>query len=135
VTAWVVILEPWKGPGYTRQNTLFAVGIGGGTPATNRRVELLDYLVTTEDTVTTSWEEAELQPEELEDEDLLEEYEDNFDIIQPAPKEKKPYQSLFSFDCKDMASPYSSGRERGVWRFSGAAGTIEVEDFKREFTG
>jgi hypothetical protein len=32
-----------------------------------------------------------------------------------------------------MASPYSGG-ERGVRRFSGAAGTIEVEDFKREFT-
>jgi hypothetical protein len=33
-----------------------------------------------------------------------------------------------------MASPYGSGEERGVWRFSGVAGTIEVEDFKREFT-
>jgi hypothetical protein len=33
-----------------------------------------------------------------------------------------------------MASPYGSGRERGVRRFSGATGTIEVEDFKREFT-
>jgi hypothetical protein len=32
-----------------------------------------------------------------------------------------------------MASPYGGG-ERGVRRFSGAAGTIEVEDFKREFT-
>jgi hypothetical protein len=32
-----------------------------------------------------------------------------------------------------MASPYG-GRERGVRRFSGVAGTIEVEDFKREFT-
>jgi hypothetical protein len=32
-----------------------------------------------------------------------------------------------------MASPYGGG-ERGVRRFSGAAGTIEVEDFNREFT-
>jgi hypothetical protein len=32
-----------------------------------------------------------------------------------------------------MASPYGGG-ERGVQRFSGAAGTIEVEGFKREFT-
>jgi hypothetical protein len=78
VTTWVVILEPWKGPGYTRRNTPFAVG---GIPAINRRVESVDHLVTTEDTVTTSWEEAELQLEELEDEDFLEEWEDNFDII------------------------------------------------------
>jgi hypothetical protein len=36
-----------------------------------------------------------------------------------------------------MASPYGGGGgggERGVCRFSGAAGTIEVDDFKREFT-
>jgi hypothetical protein len=33
-----------------------------------------------------------------------------------------------------MASPYGSGGERGVWRFSSAIGTIEVDDFKREFT-
>jgi hypothetical protein len=37
------------------------------------------------------------------------------------------------FELEDMASPYGGG-EWGVWRFSGAAGTIEVEDFKREFT-
>jgi hypothetical protein len=91
VIVWVVILEPWKGPGYTRRNTPFVVGIGGGTPARNRRVESVDHRVTTEDTVTTSWEEVELQLEELEDEGFLEECEDNFDIIQPAPKEKKPY--------------------------------------------
>jgi hypothetical protein len=54
VTAWVVTLEPWKGPGYTRRNTPFAVGIGGGTPARNKRVESIDHLVTIEDTVTTS---------------------------------------------------------------------------------
>jgi hypothetical protein len=34
-----------------------------------------------------------------------------------------------------MAFPYGGGgRERGVRRFSGAAGTIEVDNFKREFT-
>jgi hypothetical protein len=33
-----------------------------------------------------------------------------------------------------MASPYGSGGERGVRLFFGAAGTIEVDDFKREFT-
>jgi hypothetical protein len=81
VTAWVVTLEPWKGPGYTRRNTPFMLDIGGGTPARNRRVELIDHLVTIEDMVTTSWEEAELQLEELEDECFLEECEDNFDII------------------------------------------------------
>jgi hypothetical protein len=70
----------------------------------------------------------------LEDEDILEEWEDNFNIIQLAPKERKPYQSSFSFDCEDMASPYGSGGERGVRWFSGTTGTIEVEDFKREFT-
>jgi hypothetical protein len=60
VTAWVIILEPWKSPGYTRRNTPFAVSIGGGSPARNRRVESVDHLITTKDTVTTSWEEAEL---------------------------------------------------------------------------
>jgi hypothetical protein len=33
-----------------------------------------------------------------------------------------------------MASPYGSSRERGMRRFSGATGTIEVDDFKKEFT-
>jgi hypothetical protein len=32
-----------------------------------------------------------------------------------------------------MASPYGSGI-RDVQRFSGVKGTIEVDDFKREFT-
>jgi hypothetical protein len=57
------------------------VGIGRGTPVRNRRIESVDHLVTIEDTVTTSWEEVELQPKELEDEGFLEECEDNFDII------------------------------------------------------
>jgi hypothetical protein len=43
---------------------------------------------------------------------------------------------LFSLDFEDMASPYggSGGGERGVRRFSGVASTIEVDDFKRDFT-
>jgi hypothetical protein len=127
----VVILEPWKGPSYTRRNTPFAVDVGGGAPAKSKGD---NHPVVKEVTVTTSWEETELQPEELEDEGFLEECEDNFDIIQLALKEKKPYQSSFSFDCEDMASPYGSGGEWGVRQFSGAAGTIEVEDFKKEFT-
>jgi hypothetical protein len=60
-----------------------------------------------------------------------EEHEDNINTRQPPPRKSKPFQS--SFELEDMASPYGSG-ERGVRRFSGAAGTIEVEDFKREFT-
>jgi hypothetical protein len=127
VTAWVVTLEPWKGAGYTRWNTSFAVGI----PAKNRRVELVDHLVTIEDTVSTSWEEVESQLEELEYEHSSEEFEDNFNARQPTPRESKPFQS--SFELEDMASPYGGG-ERGVRRFSGTEGTIEVEDFKSEFT-
>ena len=65
---------------------------------------------------------------------MLEEYEDNFDIIQPVPKEKKQYQLSFSFDCEDIAFLYGSGGEKGVQRFSGTAGTIEVDDFKKELT-
>ena len=109
------------------------VGIGRRTPTRGRRIESIDHLVTIEDMVTTSWEEAKLQLEELENEDFLEEWEDNFDIIQLVSKKKKPYQSSFSFDCEDMASLYGSGREQGMWGFSDAADTIEVEDFK-EFT-
>jgi hypothetical protein len=77
------------------------------------------------------WEEVESQLEELEYEHSFEELEDNFNAQQPTPRESKPFQS--SFELEDMASPYG-GRERGVRRFSSAAGTIEVEDFKREFT-
>jgi hypothetical protein len=50
---------------------------------------------------------------------------------QPTPKKSQPVQS--SFELEDMASLYGGG-EQDVRRFSGAAGTIEVEDFKREFT-
>jgi hypothetical protein len=89
--------------------------------------------VAVEDTVSTSREEEEFQLKESEYEHSSEEPGDNINARQPVPKEKKPYQSSFSFDCEDMASPYGGG-ERGVRRFSGAAGTIEIEDFKREFT-
>jgi hypothetical protein len=87
--------------------------------------------VAVEDTVSTSWEEEESQLEELEYEHSSEEPEDNINIQQPTPRKSKPFQSLF--ELEDMALPYGSG-ERGVRRFSSAAGTIEVEDFKREFT-
>jgi hypothetical protein len=83
-----------------------------------------------EDTVSIPWKEIESQLEELEDKYLCEEFEDTFDIQQPTPKKSKPYKS--SFELEDMASPYGGG-EMDVWRFSGTAGTIEVEDFKREF--
>jgi hypothetical protein len=88
-----------------------------------------------EDTVFEPWEDGEYQPEVLEDEYFPDECGDHFDILQSIPQGKKPYQSLFSLDFEDMASPYAGGSgEKGVRRFSGAAGTIEVDDFKREFT-
>jgi hypothetical protein len=86
----VVILEPQKGPGYTRRNTLFAVGAGGGTPARSRRVELVDHLITVEDTIAILWKEVESQQEGLEDEYFFEEVEDISDVPEPVPKEKKP---------------------------------------------
>ena len=103
----------------------------GGAPAKKKED---NHLVMNEVTVTTLWKEAKLQLEELEDKCFFEECEDSFNIIQPVPKEKKLYQSSFSFDCEDMASLYGSGWEKGVQRFSSATGTIEVDDFKREFT-
>ena len=108
---WVVTLEPWKGPSYTRQNTPFAVGIGGRAQARRRTIA---QPVEVEETVLVLWEEIESQLDGLEYEDSFEEVEDNFDAYQPAPTETMPYQSSFSFDCEDMASPYGSGGERGV---------------------
>jgi hypothetical protein len=87
--------------------------------------------VAVEDTVSTSGEKEEFQLEESEYEHSSEELEDNVNARQPRLRKSKPFQS--SFELEDMASPYG-GRERGLRRFSGAAGTIEVEDFKREFT-
>jgi hypothetical protein len=121
-------LEPWKCPGYTRRNTPFAVGAGGGTRVQGRRIS---YQVTVEDTVSTSREEEEFQLEESEYEHCSEEPEDNVNTRQPIPRKSKPFQSLF--ELEDMALPYGSG-ERGMRRFSGPAGTIEVENLKREFT-
>jgi hypothetical protein len=121
-------LEPWKGPRYTRRNTPFAVGAGGGTRVQGRRIS---YLVVVEDTVFTSRKKEEFQLKESEYEHSSEEPEDNVNARQPTPRKSKPFQSLF--ELEDMASPYGGG-ERGVWRFSGPTSTIEVEDFKREFT-
>jgi hypothetical protein len=87
--------------------------------------------VAVEDTISTSREEEEFQLEESKYEHFSEEPEDNINTRQPIPEKSKPFQS--SFELEDMASPYGGG-ERGVRRFSSAAGTIEVEDFKREFT-
>jgi hypothetical protein len=87
--------------------------------------------VAVEDTVSTPWEDKASQLEEVEYEHSSEELEDNINTRQPTPRKSKPFQS--SFKLEDMASPYGGG-ERGMRRFSGAAGTIEVEDFKREFT-
>jgi hypothetical protein len=71
----------------------------------------------------------------LEDKYFPDECGDHFDILQPIPQGKKPCQSSFSLDFEDMASLYGGGGgERGVWSFSGAAGTIEVDNFKMEFT-
>jgi hypothetical protein len=121
VTTSVIILEPWKGPGYTRRNTRFTVDPRGEPEA--REI----HPIVEEDTVSKPWEEEEYQPKVLEDE-----CGDPFDIPQPIPQGRKPYQSSFAFDFEDMASPYGSGGgERGVRRFSGAVGTIEVDDFKR----
>jgi hypothetical protein len=121
-------LELWKGPGYTRRNTLFAIGVGGGTRVQSRRIS---YPVVVEDTVFTSREEEEFQLEELGYEHSSDEPEDNVNARKPTLRKSKPFQSLF--ELEDMASPYGGG-ERDMRRFSGAAGTIEVEDFKREFT-
>jgi hypothetical protein len=85
--------------------------------------------VAVEDTVSTPWEDKASQLEEVEYEHSSEELEDNINTRQPTPRKSKPFQS--SFKLEDMASPYGGG-ERGMRRFSGAAGTIEVEDFKRE---
>jgi hypothetical protein len=85
-------LEPWKGPGYTRRNTPFAVGAGRGTQVQGRRIS---YPVEVEDTVSTSWEEEEFQLEELEYEHSSEEPEDNVNARQPTPRKSKPFQSLF----------------------------------------
>jgi hypothetical protein len=87
--------------------------------------------VAVEDTVSTSRKEEEFQLEESEYEHSSEEPEDNINTRQPTPGKSKPFQS--SFELEYMASPYGGG-ERGVRRFSGTAGTIEVKDFKREFT-
>jgi hypothetical protein len=87
--------------------------------------------VEVEDTVSTSWKEEEFQLEELEYEHSSEGPKDNVNAQQPTLRKNKPFQSWF--ELEDMASLYGGG-ERGVRRFSGATGTIEVEDFKRAFT-
>jgi hypothetical protein len=129
VTTGVKILEPWKGPGYTRRNTRFVVDPRGEPEAR------VFHSVVVEDLVSEPREEGEYQPEVLENEYFPDEYGDHFDIQKSSPQGRKPCQSSFSLDFEDMASPYGGGGgERGIRRFSGAVGSIEVDDFKREFT-
>jgi hypothetical protein len=129
VTTGVIILEPWKGPGYTRQNTRFVVDPRGEPKAR------VIHPVVVEDTISEPREKGEYQSEILEDEYFPDECGDLFNIQQPILLGRKPCQSLFSFNFEDMASPYGGGGgERGVRCFSGTAGTIEVDDFRREFT-
>jgi hypothetical protein len=63
-------LEGSKLQCYTRRNTPFAVDARKRAPAKSRRD---NHPVVKEVTITISWEGAELQPEELEDEGFLEE--------------------------------------------------------------
>jgi hypothetical protein len=122
-------LEPWKGPGYTRRNTRLAVDPRGEPEAR------VIHPIVVEDMVFEPWGEGEYQPEVLENEYFPDECGDHFDIQQPIPQGRKPCQSSFSLDFEDMASPYGGGGgKRGVRCFSGTASTIEVDDFKREFT-
>jgi hypothetical protein len=79
VTTSVIILEPWKGPGYTRRNTQFTV-------ETREEPEArVIHPIVVEDTVSEPWEEGEYQPEVLEDE-----CGDHFDIPQPISLGRKP---------------------------------------------
>jgi hypothetical protein len=130
VTTGVIILEPWKGPGYTRRNTRFAVDPKGEPEAS-----VIHPVVVEDEYFPDGVLEGEYQPGGLEDEYFPDDCGDHFDILQPIPQGRKPYQSSFLLDFEDMASPYGGrGGGRGVRRFSGAAGSIEVDVFKREFT-
>jgi hypothetical protein len=79
VTTSVIILEPWKGPGYTRRNTRFAVD-----PREEPEAKVI-HPVVVEDTVFEPWEEREYQPEVLEDEYFSDKYGDYFEILQLIP--------------------------------------------------
>jgi hypothetical protein len=74
-----MILEPWKGPGYIRRNTWFAVD-----PRKEPKARVI-YPVVVEDTVFEPREEDGYQPKVLENECFLDEYGDHFDILQPIP--------------------------------------------------
>ena len=85
VTTSVIILEPWKGPSYTRWNTQFALD-----PRKEPEARVI-HLVVVEDTIFESWEEEGYQPEVLEDEYFPNECGDHFDNQQPIPQGRKPY--------------------------------------------
>jgi hypothetical protein len=79
VTTGVIILEPWKGPGYTRQNTQFVID-----PRREPKAKVI-HPVVVEDTVSKPREEEEYQSEVLENEYFPDECEDHFDIQKPSP--------------------------------------------------
>jgi hypothetical protein len=85
VTSGVIILEPWKGPGYTRRNTRFIVD-----PRQELEARVIHPIVV-EDTVSEPWELGEYQPKVLENEYFPDECGDHFDIQQPIPQGRKPY--------------------------------------------
>jgi hypothetical protein len=85
VTTGVIILEPWKGLGYTKRNTWFVVDPRGEPEAR------VIHPIVVEDTVFEPWEEGEYQPEVLEDDSyFLDECGDHFDILQSIPQGRKP---------------------------------------------
>jgi hypothetical protein len=97
-------------------------------PAQGRR---LNHPTEMEGLVSPSQEEVIPRPEGAEYEYASDDPEESIYGSQPSFEASKPvYQS--SFVIGDMATPYG-GEERGVRRFSGASGTIEVDDFRREF--
>jgi hypothetical protein len=89
VTTIVIILEPWKGLGYTRRNTRFAVD-----PREEFEASVI-HPVVVEETVFEPWEKREYQPEVLEDEYFPDKCGDHLDILQPIPHERRPCQSSF----------------------------------------
>jgi hypothetical protein len=79
VTTGVIILEPWKGPGYTRRNARFVIDPRGEPEA-----RVIHHVVV-DDTVSEPREEGEYQSEVLENEYFPDECGDHFDIQQPIP--------------------------------------------------
>ena len=79
MTTGVIILEPWKWPGYIGWNTQFAVD-----PKEEPQARVILPIVV-EDMVFKLWEEGEYQLEVLEDKYFPDECGDHFDILQSIP--------------------------------------------------